>query len=125
MRNLIIIFLYVITIASVGCLFSSKKVTITFNNYSAKIIDSAIVYVQNYRFALTNIPIGGSVQKQIPKDSIQYNQHDFMVRVRVYDQRAPDGKEGIYYDDLTFAGSEDKFIITATPALNVSIVVER
>jgi hypothetical protein len=122
MNTRTILFLSVIMIASVASSCSSKNITIVFNNESIRTIDSAVVHVQNRRFVLTNILPGSSLQKKISKDSILFNQHDFTVRALVYDQATPHGRDGMFYTDLIFAGSDDKFIITTSQDLKVTVV---
>src|ERR1700733_9272792 len=120
MKYLAAIFLIAIMQALTGC--SSSNITVIVSNDTVSNIDSMVLYIQNYRLIINHIPVGASLQKQVPKDSIYFNHHDFMVRASVYDKITPEGRNGMYYDDLTFAGSSDKYIITATHNLEVTII---
>jgi hypothetical protein len=124
MKVRVTLFLSVMIIAFVASSCSSKNITIVFNNQSLITIDSVVVNVQNRRFILINILPGSSLQKKIPRDSILFNQRDFMVRASVYDQASPHGREGMFYTDLIFAGSDDKYIITTSKDLKVTVVAE-
>ena len=98
----------------------NNDVEIIFENKSSKIIDTAIVYIQDYKFFLFKINAGRQVTRNIPLDSTTLNNHDVTIRVYITNIERTNFKGGFYYDDLSGA-LNSTYKITIENNLNTKI----
>lgn len=98
----------------------NNDVEIIFENKSSKIIDTAIVYIQDYKFFLFKINAGRQVTRNIPLDSITLNNHDVTIRAYITNIERTNFKGGFYYDDLSGA-LNSTYKITVENNLNTKI----
>jgi len=70
-------------------------------NKSDKIIDSAIIHIQNYEIKVLNIAPQAKISREVSKDSIALNNHDITIRIELFDKSKSQFNGGLYYNDLS------------------------
>lgn len=108
-----------------GCTQASRfvgnnVVKIIFENNSPKNIDTAIIYINDYKFSIHNIDTGKIIIRNISVDSITLNNHDVTIRSYLINKEKTNFKGGFYYTDL--GGSlNSTYKITVLRNLNAKI----
>lgn len=110
---------FIMVIFGFACASSSHTV-IKLENKSNVFIDSAVVYIQNYKCLFTNIRPKTTLSKAIFKDSIVTNNHDITIRTSLYDKNETGFTGGFYYNDLS-GFPRDMYFITIQEDLNVIV----
>lgn len=84
-------------------------------------IDSVVLSTYHYKCILYRVPMGATVTKTIPRDSIQLNTHEFMLAASLYGFNLPrEGVSTYWYNDLS--GSPAKtytVILTGDRKVNI------
>jgi len=110
----------IISITLGNSCISDRYTVINFENNSDKVIDTAIIHIQNYKLSLFNIDPHTNIKRQVPKDSIASNKHDIMIRVYLFDKDKSQFKGGFYYNDLSGLLSNN-YTLTLDSSLNTII----
>lgn len=73
--------------------------TLLFENRSELVIDSVVVYIQQYRMVFRKVLPNTSVSRLILHDSVQNRRNDFTIKARVYAGSLT--KQGMYHTRLS------------------------
>jgi hypothetical protein len=109
----------IISFFLVQCMFVGNKTTVVFENKSDLQVDSVLFTINKYKCKITKVGPAERGAKEIPKDSIDTNNHDVMVTGSIF-VNGKLAKSQYDYNDLS-GSLNDTYTLTLNRDLTVSL----